>query len=455
MAAIPSEAPRKTWPDYAAVWRWHFYAGLLCIPFVLWLAITGSIYLFKPQVEAWIDAPYDRLEIVGYPAAPSLQADAARAALPGAHLNAYELPLSPQSATRILVGSGDDVFRVYINPYTLDVLKIVNEGDRFMHQISFLHGELAMGDRGSLIVELAACWAIIMLLTGMFLWWPRSISGAGGVIVPRLNAGPRLFWRDLHAVTGIWVCGAALFLLLTGLPWAKNWGGYLKDVREITGTLEGPQDWSTGRSSELAQRRASAPVEEDHSEHNHGGATPISSDAAPLDQLVPLARALNLAPPVLITPPRAPGGVWIAKSDAQNRTLRNTYELDPAASVTIGQRPFAARHPIDQAIGIGISAHEGALFGWPNLLLSLSAALGLILLCVSAVVLWLRRRPREALGAPEPRARPRFSALLLVSIAVLAVLFPMFGASLALVWLSERLVLRHVAPVRDWLGLAA
>jgi transposase len=33
---------------YRTVWRWHFYAGLFCIPFVLWFATTGTIYLFKP-----------------------------------------------------------------------------------------------------------------------------------------------------------------------------------------------------------------------------------------------------------------------------------------------------------------------------------------------------------------------------------------------------------------------
>jgi uncharacterized iron-regulated membrane protein len=31
----------RRWPDYGAVWRWHFYAGLFCIPFILWLACTG------------------------------------------------------------------------------------------------------------------------------------------------------------------------------------------------------------------------------------------------------------------------------------------------------------------------------------------------------------------------------------------------------------------------------
>ena len=40
---------------YRTIWRWHFYAGLLCLPLVLWLAVTGPIYLFKPQVDAWLD----------------------------------------------------------------------------------------------------------------------------------------------------------------------------------------------------------------------------------------------------------------------------------------------------------------------------------------------------------------------------------------------------------------
>ena len=52
----------KSWPDYRAVWRWHFYAGLLCIPFVIVLSISGLIYLFKPQIEVWNDRHYDNLQ---------------------------------------------------------------------------------------------------------------------------------------------------------------------------------------------------------------------------------------------------------------------------------------------------------------------------------------------------------------------------------------------------------
>ena len=36
---------------YNLAWRWHFYAGLLVAPFMVMLALTGIIYLFKPQLD--------------------------------------------------------------------------------------------------------------------------------------------------------------------------------------------------------------------------------------------------------------------------------------------------------------------------------------------------------------------------------------------------------------------
>src|SRR6202011_5481592 len=111
------------------------------------------------------------------------------------------------------------------------VLKVDNEDHRLENVVLKLHGELLIGDVGSWIVELAASWAVIMILTGLFLWWPRNASGLAGVLYPRLRKGQRTFWRDIHAVTGIYVSFFALFLLFTGLPWAKGWGAYLKAAR--------------------------------------------------------------------------------------------------------------------------------------------------------------------------------------------------------------------------------
>jgi uncharacterized iron-regulated membrane protein len=84
--------------DYRTVWRWHFYAGLFCIPFVLWLATTGTIFLFKPQIERYLDKPYDPLSI-NQRAMVNAQVQAAIAAVPGSTLDAYELPHGPSTAS--------------------------------------------------------------------------------------------------------------------------------------------------------------------------------------------------------------------------------------------------------------------------------------------------------------------------------------------------------------------
>jgi uncharacterized iron-regulated membrane protein len=93
------------------------------------------------------------------------------------------------------------------------------------------------------------------------------------------------------------------------------------------------------------------------------------------------------------------------------------------------------------------------LFGWLNQLMNLATALGLILLSVSSVVMWWRRRPGDVLGAP-PALAPRAVAIGFVMLLVgLGLFLPLLGVTLVAVLLIERLVLRHLPGARHWLGL--
>ena len=463
-------ARRSLWPNYRTVWRWHFYAGLLCIPFIVWLATTGSVYLFKPQIESWLERPYDRLVLTAPAQPPSAQVKAALAAVPGTTLRAYELPQSPSSAARVIVSRGARQVRVYLRPDNLQVLKVLNEDDRLMRIIFRLHGEFLAGDRGSNLAELAACWAIIMLITGLFLWWPRSATGLAGVVWPRLSGGSRQFWRDLHAVTGVWVSLFAIFLLLTGLPWAKNWGGYLKQVRAMTGASASTMDWTNGRAAELALRRAQdagtrAVQADEHADHMSMGGTAMGGMAmsgvgmaedryAPLDRMVPTVAALNLPPPVSISPPTRRKGGWTAKSDTPNRPQRVDLKLDAKTGAVTQRTNFDQRPWIDRAVGFGVAAHEGQLFGPLNQALGVFTASGLVTMSISAAVMWWRRRPQGQLGAPQALTERKVGAGLLAVTVLLSIYLPMLGASLLAVLLIEQLVLRRIPPLARWLGLS-
>jgi uncharacterized iron-regulated membrane protein len=451
---MATASPRR-WPGYATIWRWHFYAGLFCIPFVLWLSLTGSIYLFRPQIEAALDAPYRNVTFVGASASPSRIAAAAVAAVPGSVLHRYQLPDSSRDAVQVIVGVGATEHRVYVHPQSLAILKAEEEEMRPMRILFRLHGELLMGNAGSYIVELAASWAIVMLLTGLVLWWPRS-GGVAGVVYPRLHLGGRRFWRDMHAVTGLWISLGALALLLSGLPWAKSWGSYLRVVRTAVEGRVGPQDWSAGSTADAhARAAADAGTRAMLTEHAEHGGMPMAHPAgslAPLDDIVPAMAALALPGPVLVSPPTGMGEPWTAKSDAANRPLRTTLTLSPDGSV-LARKDFAQRRLIDRVVGYGVAAHEGQLFGLANQLLNLIIAAGLALVAASGVVLWWRRRPDGVLGAPPVRVTPPLAIGFVALLVALGVFLPLLGATMVAVLVAERLVLRRLPGAARWLGL--
>jgi len=202
---------------YRTIWRWHFYAGLFVMPMVLLLALTGSVYLFKPQIDRWEERAF-----TGPPDRGSVSADAqvaaALAAYPGARLYAYRLPAREGDAVLVHVGlpQGAGMRDVFVSPQG-KVVGALDPDWRIAQVAHDVHGTLMLGRQGSWLVELAASWAIVMIVSGLYLWWPHG-TGLAGVVWPRLGGGARVFWRDLHAVTGFWVSGLALVLLVSGLP---------------------------------------------------------------------------------------------------------------------------------------------------------------------------------------------------------------------------------------------
>jgi uncharacterized iron-regulated membrane protein len=414
---------------YRGLWRWHFHAGLFCIPFLLVLAITGSIYLFKPQIDAFADRGVDSLQITGQRATGEAQIAAAIASRPGSKIFSYEIPRQADDAVRVHLYSEDGTGRiVYLHPETLAVLKTIPHTSRLTEILKTIHGELFAGRWGSTLVELAASWAIVMLITGLYLWWPRETHGAGGVIYPRLGCGRRVFWRDLHAVTGIWVSTLAMFLLISALPWTTVWGAGFDKARALAAPAE-EKDWSSGRADEHAAHL--------HDMQAAGAAltTPVT-----LDEIVIRANALRLDPPVRIYLPSEHQPFWKIRSETQNIPRVREIELDARTGEPLRERNFGDRPMMDRVVGVGIAAHEGQLFGPANQALGLFTALGLITLCVSAIVMWWRRRPGGRLGVPAPPV-PEFRIGMALGIAIVAlgIFLPMLGVALILLWIFDRI----------------
>lgn len=445
---------------YRTIWRWHFYAGLFVIPFVLLLAATGGFYLFKPQVERWEERAFQNLPTAGA-VPPERQVAAALAAFPGARFNSYRLPERPGDApmVHLALGHGAGMRDVFVSPQGR-VLGSLAPDDRIMEVDKRIHGELLLGKRGSWLVELAASWAIVLVLTGLYLWWPRGRMFAG-VLWPRLGGGGRVFWRDLHAVTGFWISGLVLVLLVTGLPWAGLWGGAFKAARAELGWVKGAQDWTIGGEAPVD------PIDDPHAGHDHmammrGMAMEPATAPRGLDAIVARAEGEGLAFPVIVTPPGAPGAfgrpgaaAWSVRSDAQDRPLRVSITYDARTGREVSREGFADGHVLDRVVGYGIAWHEGQLFGWVNQLIGVLTAIGLVTLAVSGFVLWRKRKPEGVLGAPSAAGTPARMGGVAAILLALAALLPLLAGSLAALWLFERLALPFLPGLARWLGVPA
>ena len=123
-------------------------------------------------------------------------------------------------------------YPAFVNPHTGEYLGSVPSTHWIAGLSRGLHGGWPIKPWGSYLLELGACWAIVMILTGLYLWWPRGARGLAGVLYPRLRSGSRIFWRDLHATVGIYISVIVLAFLCTALPWTTLWGG------KVLGTIQ-------------------------------------------------------------------------------------------------------------------------------------------------------------------------------------------------------------------------
>lgn len=416
------------------------------MPFILLLSLTGAIYLFKPQLDAWQERDWRGLP-TAQAVTPDVQLDAALSAVPGATFHNYRLPQSPGDAAVFHVGLPGGAMRdIAVSPEGR-VVAIDDPEARIAATVQRIHGTLLLGLPGGLLVETAACWAILLILSGLYLWWPRG-RGLAGVVWPRLRAGGRVFWRDLHAVTGFWISGLALVLLVSGLPWTDGWATAFRTLRAEMGWVQGAQAWKGGIDL--------------HAEHDH--AAMISNaphhHAAPagltLTQMVARARAERMSAPALLAPPGAPaafgppnGNVWKLSSEPQNRPLARSVSYDPMTGAEVARSDFADKHPIDRVVGYGIAWHEGQLFGWFNQLVGVLTALALMMLAVSGIVMWWCRRPGGSLGAPPRPSDMKLRAVAAITL-LLALLLPMLALSLIALFVIDRLMLPLWPRAQRW-----
>ena len=421
---------------YRAVWRWHFYAGLICLPFLILLSATGAIYLFKGEIER--NALAHRAVV-----APSAQAPLgpdrlvfnAMQAVPGGDPVSYTEPAGPTGSALVTVTEGARRTLVFLNPYTGDVLDRVSAERDPMGIVRRLHSLTFFGTAANALVEIVAGLAIILVVTGAYLWWPRGRTTR--LVTLRETPRRRVWWRDLHAATGLFAGAGLLFLALTGLPWSVWWGQELRAWSNRAGLGQPSALWSAKPVSTLRMGErlesagwalADAPLPRSEA---------ATAPSIGIDRAVATLREMGMPAGFELALPVGETGVFAASAYPRDVTRQRMISLDRYSGQPILDVRFADLGPVARAIQLGIGIHKGEYWGRANQLVMLAFCLGTILLCLSAALMWWKRRPAGCLGTPPwPRDR-RVVAGVTALMLGLGALFPLTGlAILALLGLD-------------------
>jgi len=465
---------------YRTLWRWHFYAGLFVMPFLVILAITGTLYCFQPQIEPLL---YPHRLLVESRATQRLDPDTllarARTAMPtGATPVSVQVSTAPDRSAeyvfRLRDGSRESV---YVNPYDGSVLGTLSVERRFMQVDRMLHRKLLLGKTGELLMELAACWTFVMIGTGIALWWPRGAARVGRALRPDLSLRGRPLWKSIHATAGIWLAAGTVAFILSGLPWSGSWGKNFKALAATVnlGAPEGAWGGASVRSArpgaaaEPARAQAAAPSGHHHEsgESMPGmvmddlplpqtpwavGNVPVPhSPSAPTPAPLPLARAIAIVAGLGVTSgytlalPSGADGVFTASYFPADPKAERTIYIDQYSGAVLKDIRYGDYGAVSQAVSYGTSLHMGRYFGLANQIVCAVLSLGLAAMAVTGAVMWWKRRPAGKLGAPSrERSTPPMRGWI-AGLVLLGIVFPLMGMTIVAVWLIDHLLFGRAA----------
>jgi uncharacterized iron-regulated membrane protein len=494
--STPTTAKRRA--DAAVlrrIWRLHFWVGLFAAPALVLLACSGLVMLYTQPLNDWLNR--DLYVVADGPETVPLDDQIAIAEQNVGQdytLDAVTPPAGPGSSTRVdflppdalsLPAGEADLTQVFVDPYTGRYLGQRSELSGLVGWANQLHrlfgndgpqvhlpslGHLispsAYPDAtvgvgvGNLWMELTAGWILVLLASGIFLWWPRAIEATKPLLKIRWNKGGRIRWRDLHALTGVVIAVVLICYVLSGLTWSRYWG---ENWRAVSSTIapsaevDAPSTPATmGDYDRLGRRIAWAATDDPvYASVTDGGPVPTRLSFADIDRL---AKGEHMIPGYAIIPPTdvtengetSHGSYTVVNAWPQKLSEQRTLYLNQFTGRTITNATAAQDGALSRLTSFGIAMHMGTQFGLLTRILATIACLGVLVSALTGLLMWWHRRPSGGSGLPGPasagtRANTPRRAVVAVAVAAVALglLFPVFGVSLLAVLAVEAVLVKR------------
>jgi uncharacterized iron-regulated membrane protein len=360
--------------------KMHLWLGLSSGLVVFIIAITGCLYAFQDEIKN-LTQPYRFVERQDRPfLPPSELKHRAEQALPQKHVHAIMYQGAVHAAKVIFYSEQDDYyFFVYINQYTSEVLKVKDEFNDFFRFVLDGHYYLWLPhELGHTVVACATLIFFVMVLSGLFLWWPRNKAGRKQRFSIKWDARWRRKNYDLHNVMGFYVLFFALVFAITGLVWGFEW--FSKTYYAVISGGDEMKQYQQPVSGKMKLNAADLPA----IDKVWLRLQPEVPERGSIEVHTPETDSSSIA--VNINPD--PATYW--KTDYR---YFDQYDLRELSVDHIWGRYHAA-NASEKLMRMNYDIHVGAALGLPGKILAFCASLVIASLPVTGTIIWWGRRKK-------------------------------------------------------------
>jgi len=371
----------------------HLWLGLVSGLVVFILGISGSILVFELEIKSLLNINREKKEVPVQdlpPAQPSEVYKNAIAVLPenkkslyyttGAEPNhalvtwSYIIPDTTKKEGHYVAISQD--------PYTGQVLNVENWNNDFFGFMTKLHYSLLLpGDIGGKITSYATLIFVVLMISGLILWYPRNKNAVKQRFKIKFNASPKRLNYDLHNVLGFYISWIAIFIAITGMlfgmEWFKNGVFFLADG---------------GKSKvETEKIESSIPSNLD--------AITIDQQLRIVDSIVNLTLAQNQEhyrnhSVGFAVNAIAPINLGIFTTKGANYYRHNEFSFDQYSGKLLHAEKWEDQTPSERIQHLNYSIHIGAIGGLATKFLAFFASLFAASLPITGFLIWWGRRKK-------------------------------------------------------------
>ncbi|PLK43715.1 PepSY domain-containing protein [Emticicia sp. TH156] len=368
----------------------HLWLGLGSGLVVFVVSITGCIYAFQVEIQD-LTQPYRYVEVQNKPLLkPSVLKAITEKAVPNKviHSITYERPGRAAIAT-IYHYEPSYYYLAYLNPYTGEVLKVKNMDEDFFRIILDGHFYLWLPDRiGQPVVATATLIFVVLMISGLILWWPKNKSAAKQRFSVKWNARWRRVNYDLHNVLGFYMTWVVIFIAITGLVWGFQWFS-----KAYYYTL-------SGGKTQVEYYEPESP------------SLPVASSIPAIDRIYEKVRAETPEALTIEVHPPETGKSTIATATTTDTDVYWKHDYRYFDQYTLKEVPV--KHAFgrlkdlstaDKIFRMNYDIHVGALFGFSGKLLAFFASLIAASLPITGVYIWWGRRKKNAKTAGQVKIK--------------------------------------------------